>query len=59
MSIGGGCIDPDGRGPLELGDGQFSKPEHVSIDTKGNVFVVDRGNQRIQVFAPTNNESTK
>jgi DNA-binding beta-propeller fold protein YncE len=55
MSTGKGCIDPDGPGPLKVGDGQFSKPEHVSIDSEGNVFVVDRGNQRIQVFAPVTN----
>ncbi|HKQ21582.1 MAG TPA: hypothetical protein VJS91_06055 [Nitrososphaeraceae archaeon] len=34
------------------GDGQFSKPEHVNIDSSGNVYVVDRGNQRMQVFSP-------
>lgn len=34
------------------GDGQFLKPEHVNIDASGNVYVVDRGNQRIQVFFP-------
>ena len=33
------------------GDGQFSKPEHVNIDSSGNVYVVDRGNQRMQVFS--------
>ena len=33
-------------------DGQFRKPEHVNIDTNGNLYVVDRGNHRIQVFAP-------
>jgi DNA-binding beta-propeller fold protein YncE len=54
MSTGEGCIDPDGQGPLKKGDGQFSKPEHVSIDSQGNVYVVDRGNARIQVFAPIN-----
>jgi NHL repeat len=59
MSTGEGCIDPDGSGPLEKGDGQFSKPEHVSTDSKGIVFVVDRGNQRIQVFAPITNGSGK
>ena len=52
MSTGEGCVDPDGPGPLKLGDGQFSKPEHVSIDSKGHVYVVDRGNKRIQVFSP-------
>jgi len=34
------------------GDGQLLKPEHVSIDEKGNLYVVDRGNARVQVFAP-------
>lgn len=34
------------------GDGQLLKPEHVSIDEKGNLYVVDRGNARIQVFKP-------
>jgi sugar lactone lactonase YvrE len=34
------------------GDGQLLKPEHVSIDEKGNLYVVDRGNARIQVFEP-------
>ena len=34
------------------GDGQLLKPEHVSIDEHGNLYVVDRGNARMQVFAP-------
>lgn len=34
------------------GDGKFSKPEHVNIDSTGNAYVVDRGNQRMQVFSP-------
>jgi hypothetical protein len=34
------------------GDGQFSKPEHVNIELSGNVYVFDRGNQRMQVFSP-------
>ena len=36
------------------GDGQLLKPEHVSIDTQGYLYVVDRGNSRMQVFAPVN-----
>lgn len=59
MSTGEGCIDPDGSGPLELGDGQFSKPEHVSIDSEGKIYVVDRGNKRIQVFAPVMDDLRK
>ena len=34
------------------GDGQLLEPEHVSIDSQGNLYVVDKGNSRIQVFAP-------
>lgn len=52
LSTGVGCTDPDGPGPLALGDGQFSKPEHVAIDSEGKMYVVDRGNERIQVFVP-------
>jgi len=33
-------------------DGQLMKPEHVSINSQGNLYVVDRGNSRIQVFKP-------
>ncbi|TLX87556.1 MAG: hypothetical protein E6L01_02080 [Thaumarchaeota archaeon] len=59
LSTGAGCVDPDGVGPLSLGDGQFSKPEHVAIDSEGKMYVVDRGNHRIQVFAPATNELSK
>ena len=50
-------FDNDGNfatsfGTSGSGDGQFSKPEHVNIDSSGNVYVVDRGNQRMQVFSP-------
>jgi DNA-binding beta-propeller fold protein YncE len=49
-------FDPNGNftttfGKSGNGDGQFSKPEHVNIDSSGNVYVVDRGNQRMQVFS--------
>lgn len=42
-------------GTSGTGDGQLQKPEHVSIDPKGSVYVVDRGNARVQVFIPVNN----
>ncbi len=44
-------------GTTGSGDGQFKKPEHVSIDSEGILYVVDRGNARMQVFAPINNTS--
>ena len=39
-------------GTKGIGDGQLLKPEHISIDTEGNLYVVDRGNARMQVFTP-------
>jgi tripartite motif-containing protein 71 len=33
-------------------DGKFNTPEHLNIDdSNGNVWVVDKGNQRIEIFA--------
>ncbi|HZP74506.1 MAG TPA: peptidyl-alpha-hydroxyglycine alpha-amidating lyase family protein [Pseudolabrys sp.] len=34
-----------GKGP-----GQFSTPHSIASDAKGNIYVADRGNRRIQVF---------
>jgi len=45
-----GCSDPDGTGPLEIGDGQFSSPWGVSFDAAGRVYIADSANQRIQIF---------
>jgi DNA-binding beta-propeller fold protein YncE len=50
-------FDTDGNfttsfGTHGSGDGEMAKPEHVNIDSSGNVYVVDRGNQRMQVFSP-------
>jgi DNA-binding beta-propeller fold protein YncE len=48
----GGCVDPDGAGPLILGDGQFYEPWGVTVDADGNIYVADTWNGRIQVFSP-------
>lgn len=48
----GGCVDPDGAGPLQLGDGQFWEPWGVAVDQDGNIYVADTWNGRIQVFDP-------
>jgi sugar lactone lactonase YvrE len=45
----GGCIDPDGQGPLELGDGQFYRPKSIAIDSSGFINVCDN-NMRVQQF---------
>jgi hypothetical protein len=36
-----------------MGDGEVSDPQHVAVETStGNILIVDRGNNRVQVFAP-------
>jgi DNA-binding beta-propeller fold protein YncE len=39
-------------GSYGTGDGQFIDPEHLAIDSKGYVYVSDRGRNDIQVFRP-------
>ncbi|MBI3959578.1 MAG: TIGR03663 family protein [Chloroflexi bacterium] len=46
----GKCVDPDGAGPLALGDGQFREPWGVAVAADGTIFVADTWNGRIQAF---------
>ena len=39
-------------GSLGSGDGEFTDPEHLAIDSDGNVYVSDREANTIQVFKP-------
>jgi DNA-binding beta-propeller fold protein YncE len=40
------------------GDGEVSSPQGVAVETStGNVFVVDRDNNRVQLFAPDGSNS--
>ncbi len=48
-----GCLDPDGAGPLVVGDGQFNEPWGIAVDPKGEIYVADTWNGRIQVFDST------
>ncbi len=50
LQTGEGCLDPDGEGPLEMGDGQFKTPWGLAVDGEGRVYVADTWNHRIQVF---------
>ena len=36
-----------------MGPGQFSQPTGLAVDSKGNVFVVDAYNNRIQELSST------
>ena len=53
-----GCFDPDGDGPLVLGDGQFFRPRAIATDGSGRVYAADSGallNTRVQVFDAAGN----
>lgn len=47
---GEGCVDPDGAGPLEPGDGQFLFPKGIAVDGAGTVYVADSDNHRVEAF---------
>ena len=57
-------FDKDGRfvktwGSKGTGQGQFDAPDAIVVDTKGNLYVGDRGNKRIQVFDNDGNYKTE
>ena len=37
-------------GSYGTGKGQFHAPQSIAFDSKGNVFVVEQGNNRVQIF---------
>ena len=47
---GAGCVDPDGPGPLEAGDGQLNEPWGAVLNAEGTLIVADTWNHRIQLF---------
>ena len=49
LEVGGG-VGSESREP-----GRFSDPHDVKLDSRGRVYVADRGNSRIQVFDPNGN----
>ena len=46
----GGPVPAEDRGNPK--PGQFNTPHSIAADAKGNIYVADRGNRRIQVFDP-------
>jgi streptogramin lyase len=44
-------LDPERMAKALPCDGKLHLPEHANLDSKGNLYVVDRGNQRIEVFS--------
>jgi DNA-binding beta-propeller fold protein YncE len=50
---GSGCEDPDGDGPLDLGDGQFDRITGIALDRDGFVYTLESPqylSPRIQKF---------
>jgi sugar lactone lactonase YvrE len=50
------CFTPEGKLIYQLGGsgaepGQFEQPHGMAMDSQGNLYVADAGNQRIQKFA--------
>ena len=41
------------------GDGEFNNPEGIDIDSKGDVYVADTGNTRVQKFSGDGEYITK
>ena len=53
-------FDKNGRwvksfGEPGSGPGQLNTPHSIAADAKGNIYVADRGNRRIQIFDPDGN----
>lgn len=46
-------------GSSGTGNGQFSSPRGITVDSSGNVYVADSGNNRIQKFTSTGAYTTK
>ncbi len=46
-------VPPEDRGNPK--PGQLNTPHSIAADAKGNIYVADRGNRRIQVFDPDGN----
>jgi len=37
-------------GSMGMADGNFSSPEGIAIDSSDNIYIVDKSNNRIQIF---------
>jgi sugar lactone lactonase YvrE len=56
MPLSGGTAQPNYTTPLGsggTGNGQFNHPANIALDAKGNLWVVDEYNHRVQAFSET------
>jgi uncharacterized protein (TIGR03663 family) len=50
LAVEHSCMDLDGDGPMDYGDGQFQEPWGIAVADDGRVYVADTWNHRVQVF---------
>lgn len=50
-----GCSDPDGDGPLQIGEGQLGYPVALEVDSRQNRYILDELNGGVYVFDSSNN----
>jgi tripartite motif-containing protein 71 len=58
MEIRRGC-NKNSPGAIEPGDGQFSSPHGIAVDSSNNIYVTEETNHRIQKFDSNGNFITK
>ncbi len=46
-----GAVDEHGQPEPGTGDGEFNSPWDLAIDSKKDIYIVDRGNNRVQKFS--------
>ncbi len=59
FDLQGNFLTKYGKETKGSANGQFNEAEHVTVDSNGHPFVIDAGNQRVQVFKPIITASTQ